>query len=121
MLHYLADWGPPLAELHRLLRPGGRLVFSTHHPTFDWRTFDRPDYFATELIEDEWLMDGTLRPVRFYRRPLTAMGDAIASAGFLVERLTEPRPGPEFAAADPSAYERLANQPWFLVLTLVRP
>ena len=121
VLHYLADWGPPLGELHRVLRPGGRLVFSTHHPTFVWRTFDRPDYFATELIEDEWMMGGCPHSVRFYQRPLTAMSHAIAAAGFLIERITEPSPGPEFAAADPDAYRRLSAKPWFVVFSLVRP
>ncbi|MCX5192055.1 methyltransferase domain-containing protein [Streptomyces sp. NBC_00268] len=32
MLHYLEDWGPALAELRRILRPGGRLIASVDHP-----------------------------------------------------------------------------------------
>jgi len=32
VLHYVADWQPLLQELHRLLKRGGALVFSLHHP-----------------------------------------------------------------------------------------
>ena len=32
VLHYLEDWSGPLAELHRVLKPGGRLLLSVNHP-----------------------------------------------------------------------------------------
>jgi ubiquinone/menaquinone biosynthesis C-methylase UbiE len=32
VLHYLQDWGPALAELRRVLKPGGRLIVSVDHP-----------------------------------------------------------------------------------------
>jgi SAM-dependent methyltransferase len=32
VLHYLEDWGPALAELRRILKPGGRLIASVDHP-----------------------------------------------------------------------------------------
>jgi 2-polyprenyl-3-methyl-5-hydroxy-6-metoxy-1,4-benzoquinol methylase len=35
VLHYLADWGPPLREFARILRPRGALLISTHHPIQD--------------------------------------------------------------------------------------
>lgn len=112
VLHYLRDWDAPLAELRRVLRPGGRLVFSTHHPFMDWTEFERDDYFATERLEDDWSV-GT---VTFWRRPLTAMVDALAGAGFVVERLLEPRPTDEYRRAKPDWYEKLMRTPWFLVV-----
>ncbi|GAB3209626.1 Methylase involved in ubiquinone/menaquinone biosynthesis [Marinactinospora thermotolerans DSM 45154] len=36
VLHYLEDWGPTLAEMRRVLRPGGRLIASVHHPFVDY-------------------------------------------------------------------------------------
>ncbi len=111
VLHYLRDWHAPLAEIARVLRPGGTLVFSTHHPVMDWREFHTESYFATELLNDDWQI-GT---VTFYRRPLTAMVDALAGAGFAVERLLEPRPTEEFRHASPDWYEKLMRNPWFLV------
>ncbi|WP_435875606.1 class I SAM-dependent methyltransferase [Nonomuraea jabiensis] len=35
VLHYLEDWGPTLAEMRRVLRPGGRLIASVTHPFVD--------------------------------------------------------------------------------------
>ena len=32
VLHYLEDWTAPLAELRRVLKPGGRLIVSVDHP-----------------------------------------------------------------------------------------
>jgi SAM-dependent methyltransferase len=32
VLHYLQDWTAPLAELRRVLKPGGRLIVSVDHP-----------------------------------------------------------------------------------------
>ena len=52
VLHYLRDWVAPLRELHRVLRPDGTLVFSTHHPASDVHLAASGNYFATELIHD---------------------------------------------------------------------
>src|ERR1700761_5670697 len=32
VLHYLEDWKAPLAELRRVLKPGGRLIVAVDHP-----------------------------------------------------------------------------------------
>src|SRR5580693_10338371 len=51
VLHYLEDWGSALAELRRVLKPGGQLIVSVDHPfaTSLWHreAGHEPDYFAT--------------------------------------------------------------------------
>ncbi len=37
VIHHIDDRVAVLRELHRLLKPGGVLVVSTHHPTPRWR------------------------------------------------------------------------------------
>jgi len=99
------------------LRPRGTLVFSTHHPFNDWKLFDREDYFAVELLEDEWDDFGK---VTFYRRPLTVISSDLAGAGFVIEKLLEPQPTEEFRQMNPEGYERLRKNPWFLAIRALK-
>ena len=112
VLHYVERWEPMCAEFHRVLKQNGTLLFSTHHPCMDFRLFETESYFPTELFEDEW----STGKVRFFRRPLTAMIDALAQSGFVVERILEPQPTDAFRSVDPEGYERLSTHPWFLII-----
>ena len=113
VLHYLRDWQPALRELHRVLTPAGVLVFSTHHPFMDWQLFKTDSYFATELLHDEWEDIG---PVKYYRRPLSTIAEDLYDAGFWIERLLEPLPTEDFKRLNPTGYERLMKNPWFLFI-----
>jgi hypothetical protein len=56
--------------------------------------------------------------VRFYHRPISAIVDALADAGFLIERIPEPVPDPT-AFSDRAFYERIRRGPWFLFIRAV--
>lgn len=121
VLHYLADWGPPLREFARILRPGGVLLISTHHPTQDVMIATPPaPYFETVLLTDTWRKGGREFQVRFYHRPISAIVDALADAGFLIERIPEPVPDPT-AFSDRAFYDRIRRGPWFLFIRAVSP
>lgn len=120
-LHYIADWDVPLAEFHRVLAPGGAVVFSTHHPAMDWQLHSPGDYFAVRQVSERWsLGTGGGFDVTFWRRPLTAITESIYRAGFLIERLVEPAPVPELADVDVDDYRRLRTSPAFLFFRLVK-
>jgi SAM-dependent methyltransferase len=117
-LHYIRDWRPMLAEFRRVLEPGGWLLFSTHHPLAEAVRLRPARYLDTELVEDYWKWVGT---VRYYRRPLGAIVEAIADAGLAIEKLVEPLPTEEFRRSRPDSYTRLLAQPEFLIIRARSP
>src|SRR5205807_5635031 len=82
-LHYLRDWTGPLREFHRVLRKTrGALVVSVHHPCNDLPFAADDSYFQTAEAMDVWMAsDGTETEVHFYRRPLSAIIEALHKAG----------------------------------------
>jgi SAM-dependent methyltransferase len=99
VLHYLEDWGPALAELRRVLKPGGRLIVSVEHPfainLMHREAGRKADYFATANRTEEWTMGGQPAPMSFWDRPLHAMTDAFTAAGFRIAVISEPAPAPD--------------------------
>lgn len=94
VLHYLEDWSAPLAELRRVLVPGGRLLLSVNHPTVGVVNYPGEDYFATREYSEEYEFDGVPAVLTFWHRPLHAMFDAFSGAGFRVVWVAEPAPSP---------------------------
>ncbi|NBE98415.1 class I SAM-dependent methyltransferase [Nonomuraea sp. KC401] len=99
VLHYLEDWGPTLAELRRVLKPGGRLLVSVDHPfsvvLFQQMAGEKPRYFETRTRTDEWTKGGQTVQMRFWDRPLHAMTEAFTAAGFGISVISEPPFVPE--------------------------
>ncbi|ADB32595.1 Methyltransferase type 11 [Kribbella flavida DSM 17836] len=95
VLHYFEDWSGPLAELHRVLKPGGRLILSVNHPVIRPVVYPEADYFATSPYTEEYTFDGHTASLTFWHRPLHAMTDAFTRAGFAISVISEPPYSPE--------------------------
>ncbi|WP_156756145.1 class I SAM-dependent methyltransferase [Actinokineospora pegani] len=122
VLHYLRDWGPALAELRRVLKPGGRLIASVDHPFVAYTIQDpRPDYFATTSHTFDWTFTGRPVPMRFWRRPLHAMTDAFTTAGFRLTTISEPQPHPAAHELFPADSHGLSTTPTFLFFVVEAP
>jgi SAM-dependent methyltransferase len=119
VLHYIKDWEPLLAELYRVLKKGGRLVISTHHPFDTYSYLKLPSYFQFKLVEETWAASSP-RPfkVRFYVRPLCEVLKPIIESKFKIISIDEPLPTEECKKLDPRAYQRLMERPSFLFIVL---
>ncbi len=90
VLHYLEDWSGPLAELHRVVKPGGRLILAVNHPVIRPVVYPDEDYFVTSSYTEDYTFDGQTAYLTFWHRPLHAMTDAFTRAGFRISIISEP-------------------------------
>lgn len=118
-----------LAEVGRVLRPGGRFLFFLNHPLLQtpgsgWiddqileEQYWRIGPYLTEDTSDEEVEKGVFIP--FIHRPLSRYVNALVAAGLVVSRMEEPPPPPGFLARA-SEYAEAATIPRLLYLRCVK-
>ena len=97
-----------IAEVGRVLRPGGRFLFFLNHPLLqtpesgwiDDRILDEQYWrIGPYLVEDNSLQEVDKDVfIPFVHRPLSRYVNAMADAGLFVRRMEEPPPPPGFLA-----------------------
>jgi ubiquinone/menaquinone biosynthesis C-methylase UbiE len=122
-----------MAEVARILRPGGRFVFSVPHPSFPYmREAAYPFYFQVKGAgyfskRDQqfpgriWKRDGSWLNVQLIHKTLEDYFHALKIAGFnTMPILQELRVTPEHIAIDESFFSPLLDQPLHLALQISR-
>jgi SAM-dependent methyltransferase len=101
-LHDIDDMPAAVSEVARVLTAGGRLVIAVVHPISSAGEFvgDKADvnrpfviggsYLQPERYVDTFTRDGQTVTFHSEHRPLQAYTEALADAGFVIERLREP-------------------------------
>ncbi len=127
--------GDAIAEISRLLRPGGRFIFSITHPAFDrppgqWvkdpedserveerRGFVVGEYFSRMAVS--WAPRGKVGAVGFHR-PLRDYFEALTNAGLVVRKLEEPLPSDEALERHYRAMADFRIAPNFVVIEALK-
>ena len=64
-LHYIENWNQVFQEFRRVLKPGGELIYSIHHPFMDFTKFPCENYFEKQLLIDTWVKPNITIEVKF--------------------------------------------------------
>lgn len=113
VFEHIDDLDGALAEVARVLKPGGRFAFFLNHPLLqtpgggwiDDHVMDPPEQYwriGPYLVETDSVEE--VEPgvhVRFVHRPLSRYINSLAAHGLIVERMVEPAPPPGFLARAP--------------------
>jgi SAM-dependent methyltransferase len=119
MLLNVDDLDAVVAEVARVLAPGGRFCFSTTHPD-SGRQKAGDDYFAVVRFAETRERDGVRMTFHDVHRPLGSYFGAIERAGLFVEAVREPVPDDAYVADHPQV-ARWRREPCFLLVRAVRP
>ena len=131
VFEHIRDVDRAIAEVARVLQPGGRFLFFLNHPLLqtpnsgwiDDQILDPPEQYwriGEYLVEDETIEEvekGVFIP--FIHRPLSRYVNALADAGLLLQHMEEPGPPPGFLARA-AEYAAAATIPRLLLLRTSR-
>jgi ubiquinone/menaquinone biosynthesis C-methylase UbiE len=121
-----------IAEVYRVLTPGGQFSFFLNHPLLqtpesgwiDDHIIDPPEQYwrlGAYLIETDSMEEvesGVF--IRFIHRPLSRYVNALSDAGLVIEKMIEPAPPEGFLARAPE-YELASTIPRLLYLRVRKP
>jgi SAM-dependent methyltransferase len=129
VFEHLPDHEIAIAEVARVLRPGGRFVFFLNHPLLQ---APGSGWVVDHILGEEYWRIGPYLPddtrletfdegveLPFVHRPLSRYVNAMAAHRLLVEHMEEPAPPPGFLARAPE-YAGVAGIPRLLLLVAVK-
>jgi SAM-dependent methyltransferase len=120
VLHYIRNWKAPLDEIHRMLKPGGVCLISTHHPINDYTLFNQPNYHDKRIVTDYWQGFKSTVKVQFFVRTLSQYIQPLLESRLTIKKIFEPMPIEELKEIDEKIYNKLSKKPGFLFFELIK-
>lgn len=129
VFEHIVDVDAAIAEVARILAPGGRFLFLLNHPLIQtpdsgWiddhilgEQYWRIGPYLTESVTREEIAPGVHLP--FVHRPVSRYVNTLAEHGLRLVRMLEPPPAPGFVARAPE-YEEARTIPRLLGLVTER-
>jgi SAM-dependent methyltransferase len=136
-IHYIEDWSKVFVQVYRILKPNSSFLFSCGHPIrFAMDENDNGECITrtVQIIEKtntgEFIITGDYLAKRkiidalgkntanTWTMPIGDISTAATDAGFLIERIADPRPLEELKAIDPQTFYRLSKIPEFIIFKL---
>ena len=111
-LHDMSDPAPVIGEIARVLCPRSQLAIAIVHP-LNRANEDLDRYFERLRFQDEVIRGALRMTFDGVNRPLSDYTAALTGHGFVIDRLTEPKPSVEDCRADESLV-RASRRPYFL-------
>ncbi len=131
VFEHIDDLDGAVAEIARVLRPGGRFLFLLNHPLLqtpdsgwiDDQVLDPPEQYwriGPYLVEQSTIEEVSLGVhIRFVHRPLSRYLNTLFDHGLILERMDEPAPPQSFLDLSPH-YTLAGTVPRLLALHLRR-
>ena len=113
-VHYVSDLETLAREIHRVLKPGGLFVASTHHPIMDMKSSPTGNYFKKELIISKWQVEGERYRISYFRRSLSATLSPFNKLGFSMDALSEGIISDQLRQSFPEETLRFEKEPYFI-------
>ncbi len=126
LVHYLKHLRPLFREISRILKKDGLFVFSFHHPVHEClerktqkgkTVFTLSPYFHNQSYR--WKMIGNMELISFHHTFETVI-NTLNDAGFVIQRLVEPRPPVSSQKIDPRSYQFTKDYPSFCAIKAVK-
>jgi SAM-dependent methyltransferase len=128
-LHYVENLRGLMAQAHRTLVPGGRLVFSVEHPIFsatvwsEWlldpagrKLWPLDRYLDEGPRSTDWLAKGVIKQ----HRTLATYVNMLIGVGFAISHIEEWGPTEEQIAAEPGWADERHRPPFLIVAATSR-
>jgi SAM-dependent methyltransferase len=131
VFEHIPDARAAIAEVARVVKPGGQFLFLLNHPLLqtpgsgwiDDQILDPPEQYwriGPYLTEAETVEEVEKDVfITFFHRPLSVYLNTLAENGLVLEQMMEPAPPPGFLARA-TEYSEAATVPRLLVLSLRR-